>query len=296
MTRAPQKQMAKQLEYSAATSYGVSSRVPSMIPQLVRRPLLVKDEEHSLAVRANNGDEAARRKVIESNMRLVCNIARQYQSQQVPFEDLVQEGAIGLTQAIDRFDADKGYRFSTYAVYWIKQSIRKAVTNRSRVIRLPAHAVEEKKRLARFREEFEAAHGRTPMPEEIAEAFGYTVDKVATLLGAEHDCLSLDSRTGAYDYTALLPDRACEDPEAAVLEKADHDTFREFLGRLSPRERLVIIRRLGLEANSSPEEPLSIARELGISRTAVHQAEANAIRSLRKMVEDADSGRLQPER
>lgn len=285
--------MAKQLEYPTASPYTDHGRVPSMIPQLIRRPLLVKDEELDLMVRARNGDDAARRKVVEANMRLVCNIARQFHSQLVPFEDLVQEGAIGLMHAVDRFDASKGCRFTTYAVFWVKQAVSKATLYRSRVIRLPAHVVEEKKRLARFRREFEEAHGRAPTGDEIARGCGYSNEKLSTLAGAEHECLSLDGQGGASDYAALLPDHSCDDPEDAALRNVDRETIRLLLSRLSERERSVIVRRLGLEGNSVPEEVRVIARDLGVSRNAVQTMEACAIRSLRRMIEDAES---KPER
>jgi len=260
-----------------------------MIPQLIRRPLLVKDEERSLADRARKGDEAARRKVIEANMRLVCGIAKQYQTQQAPFEDLVQEGAIGLMKAVDRFDPERGYRFSTYAIYWIKQSIRKAVNHRSRVIRLPAHAVEERKRLIRIRDDFEASNGRAPTREELADICGFSIAKVARIVGTEHDCLSLDGQ-GATDFVEQFADVASESPESAAIRKSDHESLRKFLARLTPRERSVLVRRLGLEPNSIPDDPLAIARDLGMSRFAVQQAVSSAIRSLRRMVEEEELG------
>jgi RNA polymerase sigma factor (sigma-70 family) len=281
--------MAKQLEYSTALFHADEGRVPSMIPRLIRRPLLVKDEEQSLAIRAKAGDHQARCKVIEANMRLVCSIAKQFHSGQIPYEDLVQEGAIGLTKAVDRFDADKGCRFSTYAVHWIKQSIRKAVANRSRVIRIPAHAAEERKHVLRCRGELEVDQSRTPTAEEIANACGYTKAKVATLLGVEHDCLSLDGPGGASDYAAVLPDTSCENPEAVAVEKMSLDTLRRFLTELPEKERCVIVRRLGLAPDSAPEDAQAIASDLGIRRSVVQQLEAHAIRSLRRMFETAEA-------
>lgn len=263
-----------------------------MIPKLIQSPLLVQDEERDLARRARDGDEAAKRRLIEANMRLVCNVARNYRTGTVPFEDLVQEGAIGLMKAVDRFDPEKGCRFSTYAIHWIRQSIGKAMVNRSRVIRIPAHVVDDRKRVARYREAFEGQHGRPARPEEIAVALGFTADKVAVLLEVEHDCYSLDTgRDEHWDYTALLPDMNCDDPQAAAFKKVDNERFQQLVAKLPERERTVICKRLGL-AGDPALVLLELAQSLNVSREAVRQIEARAVRSLRRMLRELETDSL----
>jgi RNA polymerase primary sigma factor len=263
----------------------------------MQRPLLVQDEERELARKARNGDELARRRLVESNMRLVCNIARNYQKSTIPMEDLVQEGAIGLINAIEKFDPDKGFRFSTYAIHWIKQSIGKALVNRSRVIRIPAHVSDGRRRVERFQETFECDHGRPPTPEEEALGLGFSSEKLSYIRTSEQDCCSLDSgREEHWDYTTVLPDEACEDPLDAAMRNVDREEFRRLVAQLPEKERTVIRMRLGLD-DAPPMQCLELAGRMNLSRERVRLIEAKAIRSLRRMVieqeaDEFDSGVL----
>ncbi|MDQ2986083.1 MAG: sigma-70 family RNA polymerase sigma factor [Armatimonadota bacterium] len=280
--------MAKQLQTQYERPYADQGRIPSMIPRLIQSPLLVQDEERNLARRARDGDEAAKQRLIEANMRLVCNIARNYRAMAVPFEDLVQEGAIGLMKAVERFDPEKGCRFSTYAIHWIRQSIGKAMVSRSRVIRIPAHVVDDRKRVARYREAFEGQHGRPPHLEEIALALGFSQAKMGILLDVEHDCYSLDTgRDDQWDYTTLIPDLNCDDPQAEAFKKVDRERFQQLIAKLPERERTVISKRLGL-AGDPAILLLELAQSLKVSREAVRQIEARAVRSLRRMVQELE--------
>ena len=284
MTRAV-SQMARQLQKHPEQSSTEQGRIPSMIPQLVKTPLLVQDEELDLARRARDGDETARRKLVEANMRLVCNMAKNYHTHAIPFEDLVQEGAIGLMRAIDRFDPERGWRFSTYAVFWIRQAIGKAMLDRSRVIRLPAHFVDERKRANKVREAFTAKHGRTPSPEELARDMGITLEKMTALDCSEHDCVSLESgKDEVWDYTAVIADSNCEDPEHMAFKKVDHEEFLNLIEKLPERERNVIKQRLGYAGDGKAQALIDVAQSLGVSREMVRQIESRAIRSLRRML------------
>ena len=260
-----------------------------MIPRLVKTPLLVQDEELDLTRRARNGDDSARRKLVEANMRLVCNMAKNYHTHAIPFEDLVQEGAIGLMRAIDRFDPERGWRFSTYAVFWIRQAIGKAMLDRSRVIRLPAHFVDERKRANKVREAFTLKNGRTPTPEELAMEMGISLEKMTALDGSEHDCISLETgKDEVWDYTAVIADSNCDDPERMACQRVDREEFYRLIEQLPEREKNVIKHRLGYGVNGRPQALLEVARSMGVSREMVRQIESRAIRTLRRMLSEGD--------
>ena len=258
-----------------------------MIPQLMQRPLLVRDEELDLARRARAGEDAARRKLAESNLRLVCNIARKYQAPGISFEDLVQEGTIGLMRAIDRFDPDMGWKFSTYAVFWIRQAIGKALLQRSRVIRLPAHILEAGRKVSRRRIDLTARKGRAPTNEELAQDLGMSLEKLAAIDGAEYECVSLESgKDDAWDYTTVLQDDKCDDPEDLAMRELAKDEIHKLLRRLPERERIVLSRRLGLGGDMPLSVLEELAAQLDVSRERVRQIEARAIRTLRRMLAD----------
>ena len=258
-------------------------RVPSMIPRLMQRRLLVQDEERELARRAHLGDDAARRKLVESNMRLVYTVAKNYTSPTIPLEDLVQEGAIGLMNAIERFDPEKGFRFSTYATHWVRQAIGKSVINRSRVIRIPAHVADGRRRFQKFRDSFEAEHGRLPTVEEEAANLGFTASKLSSVRSSDFECCSLDSgKEDQWDFDAVIADQGCEDPQATAMRQVDRARFRKLLVALPERERIVLALRLGLFGQEPQMLHAEIALKLNVSREAVRKIEMRAIRSLRR--------------
>ena len=260
-----------------------------MIPQLMQHPLLVRDEELDLARRARAGDDAARRKLAESNLRLVCNIAKKYSATGISFEDLVQEGTIGLMRAIDRYDPEMGWKFSTYAVFWIKQAIGKAMLQRSRVIRLPAHILESVKKVAKRKNDLAAKLGRPPTEAELSKDLGITVERLVAIEGAEYECLSLDTgKDEAWDYTTALQDQKCDDPEDAAIEALAKDEVYSLLRRLPERERTVLARRLGIGSDMPAPVLEELAEHLNISRQRVRQIEARALRSLRRMVTEQE--------
>src|SRR3954468_18700804 len=166
--------------------------VPSYLSRLTQAPLLTPEEEISLTKAVQNGDERARQRLIESNMRLVINIAKSYRNRAIPLEDLIQEGAIGLMQAAERFDPDKGFRFSTYATHWIRQAIGRAIDNKSKAIRLPAHVSQSLRRIEKERTRLSRELGQDPTPEQIASAMGISPKKLLTLMQSSQELLSLD--------------------------------------------------------------------------------------------------------
>ncbi|MCS6950221.1 MAG: RNA polymerase sigma factor RpoD/SigA [Armatimonadota bacterium] len=260
------------------------SEVPSLLNRLTRVALLTPEEELELAERARKGDEEAKQKLVEANMRLVMNIAKHYRNALVPFEDLVQEGAIGLMNAVERYDPSRGYRFSTYATHWIRQAIGRAIDNKAKMVRIPAHVAEQLRRMERERERLRRETGEEPSIEQLAKAMGVSPKKVMHLQQAAQEPLSLDMLIGEEEDTSLgslIHDQNVRDPEEVMLEVERRKVLDELLQtELTDRERQVIIRRLGY--GDQEEQVLQeIGEALKISRERVRQIEAQAMRKLK---------------
>ncbi len=261
-----------------------ASEVPSLLNRLTRVALLTPEEELELAERARKGDEEAKQKLVEANMRLVMNIAKHYRNALVPFEDLVQEGAIGLMNAVERYDPSKGYRFSTYATHWIRQAIGRAIDNKAKTVRIPAHVAEQLRRMERERERLRRETGDEPSIEQLAKAMGVSPKKILQLQQAAQEPLSLDMLVGEEEDTSLgslIHDQNVRDPEEVMLEMERRKVLDELLEtELTDRERQVIIRRLGY--GDQEEQVLQeIGEALKISRERVRQIEAQAMRKLK---------------
>ncbi len=259
--------------------------IPSYLGRLTQAPLLNSEEEFNLTEAAQKGDCAARLRLIESNMRLVINIAKSYRSRAVPLEDLIQEGAIGLMHAVDRFDPGKGFRFSTYATHWIRQSIGRALDNKSKAIRLPAHISQSLRRIDREKMRLMRELGHEPTHDELAISLGLSPKKLTILLQSSMDMLSLDMRVGDGEGTtlgSLLPDYATVSPEDAVMTTERVEELHEIMTELTERERRVMMQRLKMDEGeelSSIRERL--AKEMQISRERIRQIELQAIKKLR---------------
>ena len=250
---------------------------------LTRERLLTPEEEKCLAEAARTGDVEARARLIEANMRLVINIARRYKSSLVPLEDLVQEGAIGLVTACQRFDPSLGYRFSTYATHWIKQAISRAIDTKARAIRIPSHVSDGLRKLERCRLELVRELGHEPSLHELARRANMTLRRVTAYLSIIQDPVSLDTLVGSEDKTALaslISDPAACDPEDTVLDAELQREIAEILSGLNERERAVMMRRFGFDGDDS-HVLRDIGAEFGISRERVRQIEAAALRRVR---------------
>ena len=260
----------------------------SYLNRLTRAGLLTADEEVWLALKiARGGIEGARAKarLVECNMRLVVSIAKTYRSSGIPFEDLIQEGAIGLMTATERFDPHRGFRFSTYATQWIRQAIGRAVDNKSKSIRIPAHVSESLRKLERVRAEVQRETGEEPTLEFLSERLGVPIRKVNTLLATIQEPISLDTPVGDEDSTslgALLHDRTTPDPQNELVDAEVRGEIAELLSALDERERLIIWRRFGFDDDESTVLQ-QIGEELNISRERVRQIEAQALRKLRTL-------------
>jgi RNA polymerase primary sigma factor len=278
-----------------ATAGGVDS-LSLFMNQLGRYPLLTAAEEVELAKRIERGDHAAKERMINSNLRLVVHIARRYMGQGVALGDLIQDGVIGLNRAVEKFDWRKGFKFSTYATWWIRQACQRAIANQSKTIRIPVHVDERRRKLARERQRFETAHGREPTLEELAEAAGLELVHAQEALEAVEAKVSLNRPVGDDgdgELADLLVDRESVDPiEEADTSLRDHG-IRRALHLLPERERRVIELRFGFEGESRSLE--AIGKELGITRERVRQLEASAFAKLADELEglvEADGDEL----
>ena len=263
-------------------------RIPSYLSRLTQTPLLLPDEEHDLSTLAKAGDENAKRRLIEANMRLVLNIAKHYRNRSIPFEDLVQEGAIGLMNAVDRYDPDRGYRFSTYATHWIRQTIGRAIGNKAKSIRLPAHITESIRRIERVRVGLSREFGREPTIEEIATKTELPTARLLMLLQCAQDPVSLDMMVGEDENTdlgSLLPDPSLADPESAAVNREAIRHLQQILQDLTERERRVMRRRLGFDEDSAGAVLRDIGSELQLSRERVRQIEIQALKKLRQLAQ-----------
>ncbi len=244
--------------------------------------LLTTSEERELARRKDLGDEAAKRRLIESNLRLVMSITRNYTKAGVPLLDLIQEGNLGLIRAVEKFDYKMGFKLSTYATWWIRQAVTRALAEQGRTIRLPVHVAEQVRRVTRSRRLLAQKLNREPKLEEIAEESGFTVQRVQDLLELVEDSLSLETPVGDGEslYGDLIQDTKSAEPDVETAERLRAHELAEALEVLNPRMRLVLVQRFGL-GGATPQTLEEVGAGLGITRERVRQLESRALRELR---------------
>ncbi len=282
---ADEKEKEKEAELAAAEAAaamsGAADSLQLFLADVGRHKLLTAADEVILAKAIERGDPTAKRRMIESNLRLVVSIAKGYRGLGVPFLDLIQEGTLGLNRAVEKFDWRRGFKFSTYATWWIRQSVQRAVANHARTIRVPVHVVERQQKLSRAARRLEVELGREPTKAELAEATGLPMQHVDEALGAAHASVSLNQTVGADDEGELgdlFADREAADPFEEAEESLRRQGVRRALDALPERERRILELRFGF--NGEPWTLEAIGHELDLTRERVRQLEGQALARL----------------
>ena len=244
--------------------------------------LLTPGEERELARRKDLGDEAAKQRLIECNLRLVMSITRNYTKAGVPLLDLIQEGNMGLIRAVEKFDYKLGFKLSTYATWWIRQAVTRALADQGRTIRLPVHVAEQVRRAQRSRRHLSQKLNREPTPDEIAKDSGFPIERILELFDLVEDPVSLETPVGDGESMVadLIEDVNSESPDAATNIQARSVDLAAALERLNPRMKHVVLRRFGLDGKA-PQTLEEVGNDLGITRERVRQLETRALRELR---------------
>ncbi len=264
-------------------SFATDDSVRMYLKDMGRVPLLTPEEEMALAIRVANGDEDARRRMIEANLRLVVSIAKRYLGRNLQLLDLVQEGNVGLLKAVEKFDHTKGYKFSTYATWWIRQSITRAIADQGRTIRVPVHMVETINKTIRASRQLQSQLHRDPTVEEIAQEMGLPVEKVREVLKIAQDPISLETPIGAEEDSHLgdfIPDESAYEPAEAASLVLLRQQLEEVLCTLTEREKKVLELRFGI-TDGRPRTLEEVGKEFDVTRERIRQIEAKALRKLR---------------
>jgi RNA polymerase primary sigma factor len=254
------------------------------VRQIGDGPLLTAEQERELARRKDAGDEAAKRQLIESNLRLVMSITRNYTRAGVPLLDLIQEGNLGLIRAVEKFDWKLGFKLSTYATWWIRQAVARALADQGRTIRLPVHVAEQARKVLRARRILTQKLNRDPTVEEIAKESGFTVERVRELFDLVEDPVSLETPVGDGEslYGDLIEDTKSDRPDEATAKQLRSVELAEAVLLLNPRMQRVLAMRFGLDGQV-PKTLEEVGTDLGITRERVRQLESRALRELRSV-------------
>lgn len=283
------EEIEKELEKLIGGKHGESlDPIKKYLKEIGRTPLLTFEEEIDLAKRAEKGDLTAKERLIKSNLRLVVSIAKKYLGRRLSFLDLIQEGNKGLIRGVEKYDWRRGYKFSTYATWWIRQAITRSLADQSRTIRIPVHMVETINKFQQIERQLIQSLGREPMPEEIAAEMGEPVEKIHHIIKISQDTVSLETSVGEDDEDSILgdfiEDTTTVTPDRAASLELLRDHVRSIIGDLTPREQKILEMRFGLDdgiAHTLEE----VGQEFGVTRERIRQIEAKALEKIKDHVD-----------
>ena len=270
-------------EIIADSNYSTDDPVRMYLKEIGKVPLLTAEEEIELATRMSEGDEEAKRRMAEANLRLVVSIAKRYVGRGMLFLDLIQEGNLGLIKAVEKFDYTKGYKFSTYATWWIRQAITRAIADQARTIRIPVHMVETINKVIRVSRQLLQELGHDPSAEEIAKEMGMPIEKVRDILKIAQEPVSLETPIGEEEDSHLgdfIPDEDASEPSEAASFSLLKEQLMEVLDTLTPREKKVLELRFGI-VDGRTRTLEEVGKEFNVTRERIRQIEAKALRKLR---------------
>ncbi len=273
----------KEIDISLPEGINIDDPVRMYLKEIGKVPLLSAEEEIELAKKMEEGDEAAKKKLAEANLRLVVSIAKRYVGRGMLFLDLIQEGNLGLIKAVEKFDYNKGYKFSTYATWWIRQAITRAIADQARTIRIPVHMVETINKLIRISRQLVQELGREPTAEELAQEMLMPVDKVREIMKIAQEPVSLETPIGEEEDSHLgdfIPDDDIPAPAEAAAYTLLQEQLKEVLNTLTDREKKVLRLRFGLD-DGRARTLEEVGREFKVTRERIRQIEAKALRKLR---------------
>ena len=271
------------IDLSVPEGVSIEDPVRMYLKEIGKVSLLTADEEIELAKRMEQGDEEAKKRLAEANLRLVVSIAKRYVGRGMLFLDLIQEGNLGLIKAVEKFDYRKGYKFSTYATWWIRQAITRAIADQARTIRIPVHMVETIHKVSRIQRQLLQENGREPTVEEVAEQMNMSADKVREIMRVAQEPVSLETPIGEEEDSHLgdfIPDDDAPVPAEAASQTLLKEQLADVLKTLTPREEKVLRLRFGLE-DGRPRTLEEVGKEFNVTRERIRQIEAKALRKLR---------------
>ena len=280
---ASEEEEEEEIDLSVPDAINIDDPVRMYLKEIGKVPLLTADEEVEIAKRMQRGDESAKRELAEANLRLVVSIAKRYVGRGMLFLDLIQEGNMGLIKAVEKFDHTKGFKFSTYATWWIRQAITRAIADQARTIRIPVHMVETINKLIRVSRQLLQEYGREPTPEEIAKAMGISENKVREIIKIAQEPVSLETPIGEEEDSHLgdfIQDEDAPAPAEAASNALMKELLWEVLDTLTPREAKVLRLRFGLD-DGNPRTLEEVGKEFHVTRERIRQIEAKALRKLR---------------
>jgi RNA polymerase primary sigma factor len=279
----PEKLLEEDIELSIPEGISIDDPVRMYLKEIGKVPLLSADEEMDLAQRIEDGDQEAKKKLAEANLRLVVSIAKRYVGRGMLFLDLIQEGNLGLLKAVEKFDYRKGFKFSTYATWWIRQAITRAIADQARTIRIPVHMVETINKLIRVSRQLLQELGREPNPEEVAKEMNMEVEKVREIMKIAQEPVSLETPIGEEEDSHLgdfIPDDDAPAPAEAAAYTMLKEQLMDVLDTLTPREEKVLRLRFGLD-DGRARTLEEVGKEFKVTRERIRQIEAKALRKLR---------------